>query len=68
MFFVKSSIMQYDSPGKSRHPVPDSGHRRWVVREESLVFGVPPKTMKRLTLAVPASLHATIKDRNVGRQ
>jgi len=44
--------MKYDSTNKSR---------KWVVREESPVFGVNPGEMKRLTIDVPASLHANIK-------
>ena len=53
--------MKYDSTNKSRKPVPDSGNRGWVVREESPAFGVTPGQMKRLTIDVPASLHANIK-------
>lgn len=44
--------MKYDSTSKSR---------KWVVREESPVFGINPGEMKRLTIDVPASLHANIK-------
>lgn len=44
--------MKYDTTSKSR---------KWVVREESTVFGINPGEMKRLTIDVPASLHANIK-------
>ena len=44
--------MKYDSTNKSH---------KWVVREESPVLGVTPGEMKRLTIDVPASLHANIK-------
>ena len=53
--------MKYDSTNKSRKPVPVIGNRGLVVREESPVFGVTPGEMKRLTIDVPASLHANIK-------
>lgn len=53
--------MKYDSKSKSRKSVHDSSNRGWVVREESPVFGVNSGEMKRLTIDVPASLHANIK-------
>ena len=53
--------MKYDSTGKSRKSVPDIGNQGLVVREESPVFGVTTTAMKRLTIDVPASLHANVK-------
>ena len=53
--------MKYDSMNKSRKPVPAVGNRGFMVREPASLSGVLPSEMKRLTIDVPASLHANVK-------
>ncbi len=53
--------MKYDSMNKFRKPVSDIGNRGFMVREPSPLSGVTPSEMKRLTIDVPAYLHANVK-------